>query len=383
MRAFATWLGRGLGAVTTVALAAVIVLGLFGLGFSSGIGDNYVDLQSLDGPRTFGYVITGFVNDAVTLEGGDGGELTRDGVWGLAYPGGYGRIGEVISNSGVSVTREFVTAEGEDPVPGSVARLDPATWSGGPEAAGLAYEDVTFTTELGAYPSWLIGAPADTWLIVVHHKGVSRDEGLRMASIAADAGLATLIVSYRNDRDAPPGPEQEYTWGVTEWRDLEGAVRYAGANGASRVIAAGYGMGGSIVMAFLEQSELANEVSAVILDSPVIDLSATVAHDLSQDTLGEVFDLPTAFNASARLIGGWRFGLDWNALDYGDAPPTIPMLIFHGDADQVTPLAESQGFAAASSRVELVVTEGAGFTESWNVDPDAYRTTVLSFIGGL
>jgi pimeloyl-ACP methyl ester carboxylesterase len=384
MRAAATWIGRAAGAVTTLALAAAIVLGLFGLGFSGGVGDNYSTLEEPDALRVFSVVVTDFDNGRITLESGEGNELTREGRWGLEYPGGYGQLGDIVSRDEVSVTREFSPSEGEDPVPGTVARLDPSVWRGDPSSAGATFREVSYETELGEYPSWLMGSPADTWLIVVHDKGAGLESGLRLVAPAADAGMATMIIRYRNDRGAPGGPSETYQWGRSEWRDLEGAVAYATDNGADRVVVAGYGMGASVVLAFLEESNIADRVVGAILDSPVIDLASTVAFDLSQDTLGGAFDMPSAINESARLIAGWRFDIDWGEVDYSDVMPSIPVLLFHGEDDLVTPLSVSQAFAAQTPEsVRLIVVPEAGFTEAWNVDPAGYESAVTSFLAGL
>ena len=368
----------------TVALAAVIVLGLFGLGFSGGVADRYIELQDPDSPVAFTVVVTAYDGSSITLESGEGDELARAGSWGLEYPGGYGQMGAIVNQSGDSVTREFTPIEGEPPPPGSVARLDPGHWQGDPSAIGMSFSDVRYSTELGLYPAWVTGSPTDTWLIVVHDRATDPSEGLRLVGPAADAGARSMLVTYRNDREAPEGPSGTYQWGRSEWRDLESAVAYAASNGAGQVVLAGYGMGGSIVLSFLSESDQAGSVVGAILDSPVIDLEATATAHLAKSQVGAVFDMPTAINQAARLIAGWRFDIDWNDLDYGKIEPEIPILIFHGDADTETPLAESQAYAAAWPQlVDLVITGGADYTESWNVDPAGYESAVVSFLGGL
>jgi pimeloyl-ACP methyl ester carboxylesterase len=193
-----------------------------------------------------------------------------------------------------------------------------------------------------------------------------------------------MLVTYRNDRDAPDGPRATYQWGRTEWRDLEGAVSYARDNGADQVVLAGYGMGGSIVLSFLGKSAEADLVVGAILDSPVIDLESTAGAHLDKAQVGAAFDMPTAINRTARLIAGWRFDIDWDDIDYGKTAPAIPMLIFHGDGDTETPLSESQAYAATAPQlVKLVVSEGADYTESWNVDPAGYESAVVAFLAGL
>ena len=68
------------------------------------------------------------------------------------------------------------------------------------------YRDVTIETPLGPAPAWLVpaeGGPAKRWVINVHGRAVRRSETLRAVEPFRDAGYTTLMVSYRNDGDAP------------------------------------------------------------------------------------------------------------------------------------------------------------------------------------
>ncbi|MCK4828870.1 alpha/beta hydrolase, partial [bacterium] len=64
--------------------------------------------------------------------------------------------------------------------------------------------------------------------------------------------------------------------GLTEWKDLEGAAKYAAERGAEKLILVGYSMGGAIVTNFLYRSPLAGKVLGAILDAPMLDLNATI-----------------------------------------------------------------------------------------------------------
>ena len=136
---------------------------------------------------------------------------------------------------------------------------------------------------LGEYPAWFVPGTRDTWAIVVHGNSMSRLDGLRMVPITVDAGFPTLVPTYRNDTGAPEDPSGKLRYGLTEWRDLEAAVRYALDNGAKDVVLAGYSMGGGVIMAFLQRSKLRDDVRAVILDAPMLDFSATVDDNASRE----------------------------------------------------------------------------------------------------
>ena len=54
----------------------------------------------------------------------------------------------------------------------------------------------------------------------------------------------SLVVSYRNDGEAPRSRAGTYALGATEWRDVDAAVGYARRRGARRVVLMGWSMGG-------------------------------------------------------------------------------------------------------------------------------------------
>ena len=83
-------------------------------------------------------------------------------------------------------------------------------------------------TQYGPAPSWLFpGGDGATWAIHVHGRATTREETLRGVAAFHRAGLTSLVVSYRNDGDAPASPDRRYALGETEWRDIDAAIRFA------------------------------------------------------------------------------------------------------------------------------------------------------------
>ena len=217
----------------------------------------------------------------------------------------------------------------------------------------------------------------DTWVIFVHGRGANRGEALRMLPVIDRAGLPSLVITYRNDAGAPEDPSGYHWYGLTEWEDLESAARYALDNGAADLIVVGYSMGGGIVANFLYQSPFADKVVGVILDSPRLDLDATV------DLGAENRNLPSFLTTIAEKISAFRFDIDWDALDYLDRMDelTAPVLLFHGDADETVPVSISERFA--QSRPDLVTYEffeGAPHVGAWNMEAERYEEAVREFI---
>jgi pimeloyl-ACP methyl ester carboxylesterase len=193
------------------------------------------------------------------------------------------------------------------------------------------------------------------------------------------AGVTSLVIDYRNDPGAPLDPTGRHRFGLSEWEDLEAAVRRALDGGASGVVLSGCSTGGALVMAFLERSRLAEVVTAVVLDSPNI-------------VLAEAFRRGTRDVRATRLMvefGMWiadlRWKVDWEATNFVERAERIirvPTLVFHGTADQVIPVAVSRRLAGRlPDLVELVETPAAGHVMSWNADPERYDRYLRSFLG--
>jgi len=175
-----------------------------------------------------------------------------------------------------------------------------------------------------------------------------------------------------------------YGFGSTEWRDLQGAVRYATDHGADKVVLVGYSMGGAIIAAFLEHSSLADAVAAVVLNAPMLDLGATISHQAADRSLPLIgIALPPPLTWTAKQIAGVRFDLDWDELNYLDQSDwlTVPTLIFHGDDDATVPLSVSQDLLDTHEElVDLVVVSGAAHVTSWNSAPSTYDRTLRNFL---
>ena len=138
-------------------------------------------------------------------------------------------------------------------------------------------------------------------------------------------------------------------------------------------------------MAFLQRSELADQVRAVILDAPMLDFSETVDDNASREEIAPGVPLPSSLTDVAKWIAAKRFDVDWDALElpgrHRRVRATCPFLVFHGTADTTVPIATSREFAALlPDQVQLIEVDGAEHIESWNPDPDAYDSAVRAFL---
>ena len=304
------------------------------------------------------------------------GRWTQPGIWGLEWDDGYARVGDLLSDEDDVVTREFIEISGH-PKPGTPARMTREVFGTDPLIAhGIPFEEVTFPGQLSTLGAWLVYG-GDTWVIHVHGHAGDRIEALRSIPAIAQSGLSSLPIDYRNDEGVGEDPSRYYLYGATEWKDLEAAVQYALDQGAESVIPYGYSMGGAIVMSFLYNSPLASEVSGVVLDAPMLDMSRVI-----DQAAGELH-LPGFITSTARFITEQRFDVEFDDMAYleGIDQLTAPVLLFHGDDDDRIPVETSDEFAEA--RPDLVTYKrvpGAKHVHSWNLDADRYESALESFL---
>lgn len=256
-------------------------------------------------------------------------------------------------------------------------------YRGDPKAAfGLYFETVTYDTELGPAEAWLVPAakPEGPWAVYVHGIGGIRENGYRQLSILHEAGIPTLMITYRNDRGAPAG-DPVYSFGVTEWRDLDAAMAWLLHRGAPSVIIAAESMGGGITGQFLMHSQQVNSVAALALDAPALDFPAVVA-----DKLG-ARHLPFANSVAAVAVGMFDLyrNADLAAAVSLDAVAQFPRPLFlaHGAADSLVPITIADRLVEQRTASTVFLRTGADHLRSYKEEPARYRAEMLGWLATL
>ncbi len=327
-----------------------------------------------------------------TITLGRTGDAILPGDYGLWFSGdrGYARIGEILETSADSVTRRLIEVRF-----GDLAAATRGRFSGwfylSPADLGSPFEEVGIETELGEAPAWLVpsSVPTDRWVIQVHGRAVRRQETLRAIPVFRDAGYTSLIISYRNDGDAPYSPDRRYGLGDTEWRDVDAALRFAVDHGARDVVLMGWSMGGATALQAVTRSARASVVRGIVLDSPVVDWVTALRYQ------GELMGLPSPIRSGALEIIGARWGrrltgqlapIDLSRLDFvrRASELTVPILLMHSDDDGYIPPTASR--ALAEARPDIVTYEaftGASHTKLWNYDRDRWNGVISGWLARL
>jgi pimeloyl-ACP methyl ester carboxylesterase len=327
--------------------------------------------------------VVGLTPRSVVLRAGDRAayrSLRDPGVYGLVYDTGYGHVEAVLADDPRSkqVERRFTRVLGDPPSVGARARIDSFAYPLNPHVAhGLVWEEASVEASQGIAPAWLIPADPRRWAVLVHGKGARREEALRVLPLLHREGWSALAITYRNDVEC--GLSGCYTYGATEWEDLEAAANLAVARGAREILLVGYSMGGAIVLSFLNRSPLSELVRGLVLDAPMTDLRTLLR------LRGRRMRIPSAVLARA-MHRAMRHALPgWEETDYhsGFSRINLPVLLFHGDADDVIPVVLSDTFAAGRENVTYHRVPSAGHVRSWNVDRDRYEAAIHDFLATL
>jgi uncharacterized protein len=304
-------------------------------------------------------------------------DTLRPGVYGLDWHSGHAVLGGLVSSNARTVTRWLSALRGHL-TPGMKVALNPHVYAGNPaQALGLPFVNVNVPDELGAMPAWLIPGRTRIWAIVVHGINGNREDDLRSAPPLHRLGLPTLLITYREDRGAPRSPDGLHHMGLTEWRDLQAAARYALSQGARRLVLIGYSMGGAIVAQFMERSIFAQRVAGVVLDAPALDWRSILSFNASEMGLPSFFALPVEWMIGARIDASWS-SLDAlrHTRDFHH-----PVLLFHGTGDKLVPISTSDAFARQlHGWVTYYRVPKVGHIESWNVDPPLYDRWLTAFL---
>jgi len=326
---------------------------------------------------------------AQTITLGRTPDTTLPGRYGLFTVGSaeYLRLGSIVGEDDTTVTRKLLT---HVPVDGDLA--PEAAFSGWyfdkPEDLLLPFRPVDIDTGVGACPAWEFPAESDTdvWVVQVHGRGTTRSETLRAVPVFHALGISSLVVSYRNDGDAPRSPSGTYALGATEWRDVDAAIGYARRQGAHRVLLMGWSMGGALSLQAAFESPHADVIAGLVLESPVVDWRTVLTFQ------GRAMRLPKPVLALAErtLVSSWgatalRSGepIPLDRLDGVSRAAELrhPVLILHSDDDGFVPADASH--ALAQARPDLVTMETfevARHTKLWNYDETRWTTAIHEWV---
>jgi pimeloyl-ACP methyl ester carboxylesterase len=303
------------------------------------------------------------------------------GIYRLEWRGGAVQVSAIVAEGDGAVVRHVDRSEGMPPAPGTRARVGNDFVGDPQQAFGFPSQDVAVAGPTGALPAWVVPGHGSTWAILLHGYGGTRADMMYLVPALHADGVTAMLVSYRNDPGAARGSHGRTLFGQAEWHDVDAAVSYARAHGATGVVLMGASMGGTVTTEYLRHSPQATFVRAAVLDAPGLDLRSDMHYG------ARAHGLHGAVNWAVICLGQDAMRV-WAHLDFNDLDQLAhagqlhtPMLVFHGEADDTVWIGHSRRLAQERpDLVTLAAFPGAGHVQSWNVDRARYEATLTAFL---
>ncbi|WP_150462558.1 alpha/beta hydrolase family protein [Nesterenkonia ebinurensis] len=319
-----------------------------------------------------------------------------EGTYGLQFNTGeaLAQIGEITSlepKQG-TVTRRVLSVRGGDLRRTRYGAISNALHRN-PAEAGYDYQDVILQMPVGQAPAWYVPpqkkqaplAGRNIWAVMVHGRSGTRLDGINALGAAADLGLHSLVVSYRNDGEAPTALDGRSALGLTEWEDIEAAVQYALDNGAEDVLLFGWSMGGAIALQAAHRSPLTTRIRGLVLTGPVVDWVDVLGYQTKSYRIPEPVGRLAQWlisHEAGRRITGLASPVDLKALNWVSRSEQLHTrtLILHTIDDEVVPYQPSRDLAERNSLVSFVPFHRAHHIREWNYDPQRWERAVYDWV---
>ena len=170
------------------------------------------------------------------------------------------------------------------------------------------------------------------------------------------------------------------TYGVRERRDVVSWTNVIGMMFGENhpMFLVGLSMGASTVL-MASSLELYGNVRGVLADCGFTSPGEIIAHVAKHRMHLPAGILLPVLNVFTKAVAG--FGLhEASALD-ALAETKLPVLLVHGTGDRFVPCEMSRrSYEACRSEKELLLVEGAGHGQSFVVEPERYKKTVVAFL---
>jgi alpha-beta hydrolase superfamily lysophospholipase len=224
---------------------------------------------------------------------------------------------------------------------------------------------------------WYLPTPAHRRLVVlVHGMRVSWD---KIALIGRDIhakGYDVLMFDLRGHGGSDPS---RLFMGRNERGDLRAVQGWAGSKGFTpeRIGWLGQSMGASTL---LMEAARNPGIRAAVMDSPYGDLPELLGTQLSRHS-----HLPAFFNPGILLAARWAFGVrtdDLVPIRFARAWGARPMLLIHGEEDEIVPVDQAIRIAnAVGPTCHAVTLPGVMHVRAYAASPAQYIAAVDDFFG--
>jgi uncharacterized protein len=240
------------------------------------------------------------------------------------------------------------------------------TISDSPAAYGAAFEEINISAPSGVLHGWWMpAAPEAPVILYLHGNGGNIGAYAKQAARLRSLGYSVLIFDYCGYGQSSglfPSESQVYADAQCAWAWLTqtGCNQEKGI-APSRICIYGHSLGGAVA---IELASRHPEAAALIVESSFTSVLAMSKHLLVFRILPLRGLLHQRFDSLSKLC----------ALQ-------MPVLFLHGDRDLTVPCRMSRElYAAAPEPKQLVIIPKGDHMNCGSIAPDAYRSTITSFL---
>ncbi|WP_412989275.1 alpha/beta hydrolase [Pediococcus siamensis] len=227
--------------------------------------------------------------------------------------------------------------------------------------------------------TYLANENSDKTVILAHGYHHAHEQMIPYAKLFRDLGYNVLMPDARGH-----GISDGNIVGFG-WLDRRDYIKWiAEINSRSKtpqkIVLFGISMGAATVLATAGESDLPDNVKAVIEDSGFSSAQKEFSYRLGHYYFMPPF-LSTFVSLMTRLTGG--YSLKEADIAHQAANITIPVLMIHGDADRYVPvemMAEIKSALAKQIPSESVEVPGVDHVGSQSNDPQKYQQTIANFL---
>jgi len=231
-----------------------------------------------------------------------------------------------------------------------------------PAAVGLGFEEVTLTAEDGVRTqAWWIpyaGPPERSLgaaVVTFHGNAGTMADRLEHTRGLHDLGVSVLTAEYRGYGDSEGTPSEEGL--AADARAALAVLRGKAAPTGDRVFIHGRSLGGAVALRLASDES----VDGLLVESTFTSLAAMAGG--------------TSIPLARRLVA---YDFDSEARI---AEVMAPVLVVHGDRDELIPLAMGQALvSAAGGPADLMVIPGGTHNDTWLRGGEAYWSKLRAFL---
>ena len=304
-------------------------------------------------------------------------------------PNGHARLGPVLKRKGQAALRDIVKVDRGKLETGASGRMT-GWWYTAADELGYRVEHVKYDSERGPIDAWIVHPRwkrKKRYAIHTHGRGANPAETFRGLAPFAQAGVTSIVIAYRNDDGQPKGHGGRYGLGISESRDIDAAIELAIERGAERVTLVGWSMGGTASLYAANRGRFRNYIDGIVLDSPGSDWRAIIrSHAAARKVPRCIAEIGMALIRRGIVRSGEPGGIDFEAISPQTFAKelTVPVLLLASENDRFVPWHGSQQIASLRpDLVQLKSVPDAGHVRLWNVDPEGWEQSVLTFVRAL